>query len=73
MGKLATAWDAAGGLVAANGTVVLLGGANSTNEVPGAAHLFAVCSSWEAACRAVGAHPAVVAAVQCASVQLGGR
>lgn len=37
MGKLATAWGAEGGLVSANGTVVLLGGANSTNDVPGGA------------------------------------
>lgn len=37
MGKLATTWAPEGGLLAANGSVVLLGGANSTNEVLGAA------------------------------------
>ncbi len=39
MGKLATSWGAQGGLLAANGSVVLLGGANSTNDVPGVAGL----------------------------------
>lgn len=43
MGKLATSWGTQGGLLAANGSVVLLGGANSTNDVPGAAGLGGVC------------------------------
>ena len=61
MGKLATSWGAQGGLLAANGSVVLLGGANSTNDVPGAATLGApVCSE----CGAEQCAP--FAAAQCA-------